>query len=137
MTSNGDHMYTQFYFVDEAGMVGAEQLGVMAARIDQAHAKRTSSANGFGGKSVILFGHHAQLPPTGDRRMFPEPNDGRTLFDYQTAGRCTYEGFFTDVCVLREQRRQRVATVHASGRPLTKEEKKEERDDHIFFCRAP
>ena len=65
------HRYKHFYFIDESGMVGAEMIAVIAKRLQQAHYATAGSAE-FGGRSVILFGHHAQLSPTGDRRVFHE-----------------------------------------------------------------
>jgi hypothetical protein len=76
------HKYTHFYFIDEAGMMGAAQMGVAAKRIQQAHEK-TCGLKVFGGRSVILFGHHAQLPPTKDLRMFPDHSSRAVLSEMQ------------------------------------------------------
>jgi hypothetical protein len=58
-----------FLFADEAGMMDAEMLGKTDARMVQAKVSEENPTPGyFGGVNVILFGHHAQLPPvTGDR----------------------------------------------------------------------
>ena len=75
------HRYKHFYFIDESGMVGAEMIAVIAKRLQQAHYASMGSAE-FGGRSVILFGHHAQLSPAGDKRVFVE-HPPKDLFPLQ------------------------------------------------------
>ena len=76
------HKYAQFYFIDEVGMVGAGQLGGIGIRLNQVHSV-TGGKLEFGGKNVILFGHHAQLPPAGDKRLFRQPKAKENLSDLQ------------------------------------------------------
>ena len=76
------HKYAQFYFIDEVGMVGAGQLGGIGIRLNQVHSATGKNVE-FGGKNVILFGHHAQLPPAGDKRLFRQPKAKEHLSDLQ------------------------------------------------------
>ena len=80
-----DHKYTQFYFLDEVGMVGAEQLAGIEMRLGQIHHVTECTESEFGGRSVILFGHHAQLPPPGDKRLFREPSKNEPKTDLQVS----------------------------------------------------
>ena len=100
------HRLFEYYFVDEVGMMGTEQFGAANSRLRQAHAATTSDSD-LGGRSCILFGHHAQLPPVKDRRAFPDPGetDG-DLTALQQEGRRVYMDSFDQVVILREQRRQ-------------------------------
>ena len=66
---HGDYRY---YFIDEFGMVGAQGLGLIDSRLKQAHVMSNYGSLPLGGKNVIFFGHHAQLPPVNDIRLFRE-----------------------------------------------------------------
>jgi hypothetical protein len=98
-----NHDLYEYYFVDEMGMMGAEQLGVAEWRLRQAHSCTTGEGS-FGGRSIICFGHHAQLPPVRDKRAF---SNDKGLSSLQVAGITAYSESFNNVVILREQRRQR------------------------------
>ena len=66
-------------------MVGAEQLAGIEMRLGQIHHVTECTESEFGGRSVILFGHHAQLPPPGDKRLFREPSKNEPLTDLQVS----------------------------------------------------
>jgi len=121
-TLEGRHNFSEYYFVDEFGMMGAEQMGVCEKRIRQAHT-HTMGEKPFGQRSIILFGHHAQLPPVNDKRAFA---DKKGLTGIQQAGITAYSELFKDVIILRQQRRQRV-DVSASGLATPENQQKQRR----------
>ncbi len=51
-----------YYFIDKIGMLGMESWGAVDQRLREAHA----TPKPLGGRSLIVFGHHAQLPPVND-----------------------------------------------------------------------
>jgi len=99
-----------FVFQDEIGMTDASMFGKQDTRISQAKITEANPNPGpFGGCNIILFGHHAQLPPvTGDRLFSASSKDKRDLCAIK--GRASYN-LFTTVVVLREQMRQRSAAT--------------------------
>ena len=113
-----------FMFQDEIGMTSAEMFGKEDARMCQA---KVSNANphvgSFGDVNVILFGHHAQLPPVSGDRLYAsvlkKPNE------MASRGMDRYKQF-TTVVVLREQMRQRAGdTTIAQREAMTKQERTE------------
>ena len=66
------HADYRYYFIDEFGMLGAQGLGIIDSRLKQAHVMSNTDSLPLGGKNVIFFGHHAQLPPVSDIRLFRE-----------------------------------------------------------------
>ena len=112
--------YALFYFCDEFGMVAGETLALMEERIRQAHVVGSDATpDYFGRRNVILFGHHAQLPPIANSRsgaVYPIPHyeaqkkGSVKCTDKDRRGRRIYKECFTDVCILRQQMRQRGAS---------------------------
>ncbi len=82
------HRQCQYYFIDEVGMIGAKTLGVIDSRLRQSH----SDESMLGSKSVILFGHHAQLPPVKDDPIYPPrtEKDPKGMTAHQSNGRLAY-----------------------------------------------
>jgi hypothetical protein len=99
-----------FVFQDEIGMTDAPMFGKEDTRISQAKITEANPNPGpFGGCNIILFGHHAQLPPvTGDRLFSASSKDTRDACAIK--GLASYN-LFTTVVVLREQIRQRSAAT--------------------------
>jgi len=99
-----------FMFQDEVGMTDASTFGKEDARLTQAKLSESNPTPGsFGGLNMILFGHHAQLPPVnGDRLYCRKPAKTGDLC--ATKGIAAYSEF-TTVVILREQMRQRAAAT--------------------------
>ena len=109
--------YSLFYFCDEFGMVSSETLALMEERMRQAHAPHVGHA-AFGGRNVILFGHHAQLPLIAEGRsgvVYPIPTysakskSKKKPTAKDKLGRRIYKDHFKNVVILREQMRQRAS----------------------------
>jgi ATP-dependent exoDNAse (exonuclease V) alpha subunit len=96
-----DLEHTEYIVVDECGMVGARAMGFMENRVRQSG----TVDNWFGRKSMLLFGHHAQLPPVQDKVIYPTSDI--KLDPYQKHGRAAYNEF-RDVIILKKQMRQRI-----------------------------
>jgi hypothetical protein len=85
-------------------------FGKEGTRISQAKISKVNSYPGpFGGCNIILVGHHAQLPPVTDDRLFSASSKHKR-------DACAVKGLvsyrqFTTVVVLREQMRQRTAAT--------------------------
>ena len=107
------HLGIDYYFVDEFGMLGMESWGAVDQRLRQAHATPTKP---FGGRSVIVFGHHAQLPPVHDDPVHcslatttttGKKRKPKKLTSLETNGLYVH-GLFQDAVILRSQERQRL-----------------------------
>ena len=72
-----NHRYVLIYFADEFGMIGPDTLALTSERIKQAHPAQADSSY-FSGRSFVLFGHHAHLPPilNSRRGVVPDTEPG-------------------------------------------------------------
>ena len=115
------HSGVEYYFCDEMGMMGCETVGLLDQRLKLAHA----SPLPFGGKSVIFFGHHAQLPPVKDepayspkgaelKKVSAKPKSSG-LTHLQVQGRHAQQ-LFTSAVILRQQERQRSSATGPRAR---------------------
>lgn len=109
----------EYYFFDECGMIGAQTLALINSRMNQAHVGQSKDTT-FGDKSVILFGHFAQLPPINDPTIYNSPYGKKQLSTHQANGRNLYGSALNhEVVILRKQMRQRI------GIATTKKEREE------------
>ena len=103
-----------FVFQDEIGMTSAEMFGQEDARMCQAKVSKDNPNPGlFGGMNIILFGHHAQLPPVSGDRLYAGVLKKRN--EMASRGMEAYKQF-TTVVILREQMRQRAGDTTIAER---------------------
>ena len=86
--------------MDEFGMVGSRLWGATNVALSYTKVVDPRSSDLLGRLSMIIFGHHAQLPPIKDHRAFSMAAKD----ELQALGRCVYFSFNKAV-VLRKQHR--------------------------------
>ena len=129
------HANYHYYFIDEFGMVGAQTHGVLSTRLRQAKLSKLhvdDNSDVYGGSCVILFGHHAQLPPVSDPTAYDQlEKPKKPLTEHMKRGRALLKSEFSEVVILRRQMRQQ---LHVPGpeAPLTEEQKAQNTETKWF-----
>lgn len=129
------HANYHYYFIDEFGMVGAQTHGVLSTRLTQAKRSKLhvdDNSDVYGGSCVILFGHHAQLPPVSDPTAYDQlEKPKKPLTEHMKRGRALLKSEFSEVVILRRQMRQQLH-VPGPGAPLTEEQKAQNTETKWF-----
>jgi hypothetical protein len=115
-----EHAGVEYYFVDEYGTLGARTFGEIGTNLNKIWC--TPEDVHLGNKSFVFFGHHAQLPPVKDKRLyvkyFSTPNQFKQLARLQKYGASLWD-LVMDQCkvvILRKQNRR--TGVDADSRRL-------------------